>query len=432
MTSDLITLLRNASKLYHPGFRQGEFTDWRDEQLSWKRTCYIGDWSFLPSLVVEGPDALQVFSDLAVNSFARFDIGQAKHAVFCNPSGKVITEGVLMRLDTDRYVVHGRPGWWVVFNMSKKQYNARHEREDSFIYQVQGPTSLALLEKLTGESLRDIGFMRFRTIPINGHPVRFLRQGMSGEVGFELQGPAEAADAVYAAIMEVGQEFGIRQLGRRTVMINHLEASFPTGAWHYLPAVFSEDMAEYRDFMQQQLAADYRLTVSLGGSFVGNDISDYYFSPYELGWGKVVKFDHEFIGRQALVAEAANPKRGLVTLEWNSEDVIDIYASMFRDGDVYDFLDIPTQERWVAWFDRVENDGNLVGLSTVPGYSFYFRKVLSLTVIDRELSTPGTSVEIVWGNPGSPQKLVRATVAPAPYKRDNRRVNLEQFAAVSG
>src|SRR5690606_23574415 len=105
--------------------------------------------------------------------------------------------------------------------------------------------------------------------------------------------------------------------------------------------------------------------------------------------------------------------RGLVTLEWNSEDVIDIYASMFRDGDVYDFLGIPTQERWVAWFDRVENDGNLVGLSTVPGYSFYFRKVLSLTVIDRELSTPRTSVEIVWGNPGSPQKLVRATVAPA-------------------
>jgi vanillate/3-O-methylgallate O-demethylase len=74
--------------------------------------------------------------------------------------------------------------------------------------------------------------------------------------------------------------------------------------------------------------------------------------------------------------------------------------------------------------DQVLKDGKLVGVSTVPGYSYYLRKVLSLTYIDVELSKPGTEVVIVWGNPGTPQKQIRAMVAPAPYKKDNRRIDV--------
>ncbi len=47
--------------------------------MSWKEACYIGDSSFLPNLVVTGPDALKLFSDTSVNSFAAFGIGQGKH-----------------------------------------------------------------------------------------------------------------------------------------------------------------------------------------------------------------------------------------------------------------------------------------------------------------------------------------------------------------
>jgi len=75
------------------------------------------------------------------------------------------------------------------------------------------------------------------------------------------------------------------------------------------------------------------LSIKINGSFDGNDISDYYRSPVEMGWARNIKFDHEFIGRKALKAEVANPKRTIVTLEFNSDDMIDIYASMFRKGE---------------------------------------------------------------------------------------------------
>jgi len=60
----------------------------------------------------------------------------------------------------------------------------------------------------------------------------------------------------------------------------------------------------------------------------------------------------------------------------------------------------------------------------VPGYSYYFRKILSLTVIDIAHAKPGSEVSILWGRPGTPRKTVRATVAPAPYKKDNRKADL--------
>jgi len=53
------------------------------------------------------------------------------------------------------------------------------------------------------------------------------------------------------------------------------------------------------------------------------------------------KFDHDFLGRAALEAEVAQPKRTVVTLRWNREDVIDIYASLLRPGEEYKPLDLP-------------------------------------------------------------------------------------------
>jgi hypothetical protein len=72
-----------------------EYTDWIDESLSWKETCYIGDWSFLWERRFRGPDVLKLFSDISVNSFAKFDIGQSKHVIHTNKNGKVIHEGIL-------------------------------------------------------------------------------------------------------------------------------------------------------------------------------------------------------------------------------------------------------------------------------------------------------------------------------------------------
>lgn len=166
-------------------FEAYEFTDWIDESLSWKETCYIGDWSPLAKIKVKGPDALRFFSDISINSFAKFVIGQAKHAVFCNAAGKVMGEGVLMKLDEDEYLFTSGPGVpWAVFQFAKGNYDAvlSDVKELQTIVQVQGPNALFVLEKATGESLRDIGFMRFRESGIGEKRFLLLRQGMSGSL----------------------------------------------------------------------------------------------------------------------------------------------------------------------------------------------------------------------------------------------------------
>jgi len=290
-----------------------EYTDWIDESLSWKEACYIGDWSFLWERRFRGPDALKLFSDISVNSFAKFDIGQSKHVIHTNKNGKVIHEGILSRLDSEEFLLFGRGCFWADYNLRHGKYNATSEPDDLFNLQVSGPNAIYLLEKVSGQSLRGVKFMHSGKIRIAGIEMLALRQGMAGEIGFELQGPIKFREQVTAAVMEAGEEFGIRKLGGRAVFVNHLEACFPTIITDYCPAMFDDDMAEYRAEFEAAMPG-FAITFNIAGSFEGSQISDWYRSPVELGWSKNVKFDHDFIGRAALEPEVANPKRLMRTL----------------------------------------------------------------------------------------------------------------------
>ena len=409
-----------ASK--HPGWGQTpEYTGWRDEQIAWKTTCSLGDWSFLWDVVLEGPDALKLFSDSGINSVAKFDIGQAKHLVQCNDAGKVITDGVLLRLSEDKFATQSTPAFYSAFLAASGDYDVSWREQKTFQYQVGGPNALEVMERVTGRTLTDIKFMRFEPVQIAGHDVLALRQGMSGEIGFELHGDQKFAVDVYDAVLTVGNEFGIRKLGSRTALINHLEACFPTGGWHYLADMYTTP--GYGKFVVENFDL---LGVKRGicGSFESEDVSDYMRSPVELGWGRSIKFDHEFRGRAALEEEVANPRRQIVTLEFDRHDVERINGSLLEQGDAFDPLEIPLPQRYVMWADKLMLDGQMVGTSCVPGYSYFFRKFLSLAYVEVEHAEPGTRLSVLWGNPGTPQTEIGVTVAAAPYKKDRRRTGL--------
>ena len=91
-------------------------------------------------------------------------------------------------------------------------------------------------------------------------------------------------------------------------------------------------------------------------------------------------------------------------------------------------MEMPRNILGCVFADTVIKDGKLVGVSTSRCYSYYFRQMLSLCVLDVALCEPGTEVTVVWGRPGTPQKPIRATVAPAPYKRDNRRADVSRLS----
>ncbi|MBR1177139.1 aminomethyltransferase family protein [Bradyrhizobium sp. KB893862 SZCCT0404] len=420
------------------GWGKPEYTDWIDESESWKRGCYLGEWSFLDELHVSGPQALQLFSDFAVNSFAKFAIGQAKHIICCNQDGKIIGEGILMRLGVEAFEFQalGPVTPWLEYQLRKGRYDAEWQyRVSKFKFQVQGPSSVEVLEKLVGPRLRDVRFMHQHTFQVAGHATLFLRQGMAGEIGFELQGPLVHARDVRKAILAAGSEVGIRRLGSRTAMINHLEACFPTVTHDYLPAVCEPNEREfYEDLLQRERVGilDFRKwtldgCLKVTGSFEADQVSAWYRSPVEFGWSKNVKFDHDFYGRAALEREIANPRRKIMTLIWNADDCREVQGSLFRAGsEPYDFMDMPRQQRFSMDANSVLAGEKEVGVATSRSFSYTFRQMMSHCVIDLDMSAVGTEVEVVWGNPGRRQKRIRATVAPSPYKTDNRRSELKQ------
>src|SRR4051794_26439773 len=88
----------------------------RSTPTGWTRACRgsrpatSGDWSFLWQHRFTGPDVLAMLSEITVNSFATFDVGQSKHAIHTNRDGKVIHEGVLTRFGPEEFMLHGRGG----------------------------------------------------------------------------------------------------------------------------------------------------------------------------------------------------------------------------------------------------------------------------------------------------------------------------------
>ena len=318
-----------------------EFSNWRDEQHAWRETSCLFDQSHhMTDLYIKGPDALKLLSDLAVNSFATFAVDKAKQFVAVNPDGYVIGDAILFYLEEAELSLVGRPSAhnWVQYHGETGDYDVTFERDERsavnptgrklYRFQVQGPTALEVLQKVTGGPLPEIKFFNMGRLTIAGHPVRALHHGMSGVPGLELFGPAEHGEDVRAAIVEAGEEFGLRQVGSRVYATNTLESGWIPCP---LPAVFTGDsMKAYREWLP---ANGYEGTGSLGGSLYSDDISDYYVTPYELGYGSFVKFDHDFVGREALEQMDPASQRKKVTLAWNGDDVAHAMGTMFqKDG----------------------------------------------------------------------------------------------------
>jgi vanillate/3-O-methylgallate O-demethylase len=427
-----------------------EFTNWRDEQVAWKDTCALFDQSHhMTELYVEGPDVIKLFSALGVNTFQNFAVNKAKQFVACNSDGYVIGDGILFFLEEQKVVLVGRPSAhnWVEYHAQTGSYDVKVERDERtavnptgrrkvYRFQVQGPNALRVMEKATGGPVPEIKFFNMGELTIAGRRVRAMHHGMSGAPGLELFGPWEEAEDIRAAIVAAGEEFGLRQVGSRVYATNTLESGWIPCP---LPAVFTgEGMKAYREWLP---ANGYEATGSLGGSFYSDDISDYYLTPHDLGYWPFVKFDHDFIGREALEKMGDNPRRRKVTLAWNGEDVARVFRSMFEKGDAAKYIDLPLSNYSTWPNDKVLAEGEMVGVSTFSGYSYNERSMLSLAAVDVDVEL-GTEVTLVWGEEGGGsakpvverhvQTEIRAIVSPCPYSEVARTTYAEGWRTKAG
>jgi glycine cleavage system aminomethyltransferase T len=432
-SGSVVDVLRNAQAKPTIFPVTPEFSNWRSEQLSWRKSVALLDQSHhMTDLFISGPDALKLLSDTAVNSFANFPVDAAKQFVGVNHEGYLIGDAILFHLEED---VFDLVGWfmvldWVQFIGETGDYDVTFERDANSLmresgvdpklyrYELQGPHALALMEKLTGAPVPPTKFFGMATFEIAGITVRSLRHGMAGQPGFELFGPWRDGDAVRDAILDAGEEFDLVRVGARAYSSANLESAWVPSP---LPAIFTgERTAEYLEWLPASRLG------SLAGSFDSEDITDYYLTPYDLGYGRSVAFDHDFIGRAALEQFAAAPPRTKVTLVWDPEDVAAAQRSLYEEGVPAKYLEFPKSRYGVYQVDRVTVDGTDVGISHDCGYITNEQAFVSLASVDAAHAEPGTRVVVTWGEDPNSRKPavephrqveIRATVAPAPYSR---------------
>jgi vanillate/3-O-methylgallate O-demethylase len=387
-----------------------EFNGWKPESLSWKNGCYIHAGLSGPSqMTFSGPQAAEFLASICINGFSTFPIGGSKHAIMLVDDGLVAAHALLQRDAEDRFRMFAVPPW-AIYQALKSPFDVQFAVDDIYLLQIAGPTSLQTLERATGEDLRDVEFLRFRPTNVNGKTTEICRIGMSGTLAYELRGPLAEGPEIYDAVVRAGADLGVERLGWQTYFVNHVEGGFPQLAWTFMPAVYKDP--GYVEFAPAHDAA------LVSGSVDPADMRARYRTPVELDWHRAARFDHEFIGREALEREVADPKRTVVTLRWNPEDVIDIYASLFRPGEEYKTIDLPAHphHRGVhAHGDHVVRDGRPIGISSGTVYSYYYREVLSHCTIDLDAAEVGNEVIVEWGDFGGKIKHVRATVARFPY-----------------
>jgi syringate O-demethylase len=419
-----------------------EYTNWRDEQQAWQNTCVLFNQSYhMVELLVEGPDALKLLSYLGVNSFAKFPVDTAKQFVPVTPEGYVIGDVILFHLAENSFNLVGRiPAInWVRFHAETGGYDVETTLDErsaarpdpfnrrNYRYQIQGPNASKVIEKVTGTSAPELKFFHMTTMEIAGKTVRALRHGMAGQPGYELFGPWAEGEAVHEALVKAGEEFGMRLVGGRAYSSNTLESGWIPSP---LPAIYTgESLKAYRQWLPSN---GYEANASIGGSFVSDDIEDYYLTPWDLGYGNFVKFDHEFIGREALEAKADGPHRKKVTLALDNADFLKVVESQLERGSNAKWVEYPSAVYSMHPYDLVKAHGEPAGISTWIGYSSNERKMLTLAMLDVEHAEPGAQVSLVWGEPdGGTKKLtvephtqveISATVSPVPYTEVARKI----------
>lgn len=438
-TENTAETFRNNDLEWQPYVFRDEYTNWIEEQRAVRESVAVVDQSYhMEILEIKGADAVDLLAKLAVNRFEKVRNDKPPQAInylACNPDGYVIGDVIVFYLGENEFISVGSE-WinnWIRYNAKTEDYDVEttipyhpfdeHDPPD-FRFQIQGPHALDVMEEVVDGTLPDISFFEMDTIQINGTETYALGHGMAAMPGLEIFGPHEHHDEVLDDILTAGEQYEIRQMGTKAYKTGKIGSGWFVAA---VPAIYEhEDLEGYREWLG---ADSMEANLSIGGSFASDDITEYYMNPIEQGKAHLIDFDHDFVGKEALEEMIDNQQRERVTLVWDSDDVVDIYASLFHEGETRKFIDLPdVATQWsVSHYDTILKDGDVIGLSKYPGYLYYEREMLSLATIDKEYSNPGTEVRFIWGDDTEKRGVdrherveVTATVAPAPYVRGGR------------
>jgi len=416
--SPVALLWKPGSPAWRPPRVEPEYAGWAEEQTAWRETVSLADLSFhMSDAFIEGPDAVRLLSEVSANNVSAQAVDQAKQFVPVANDGNIISDGILARTGKESFVLSGVEAaqHWVDYHAKAGNYDVSIEidpdmeyRQDSprlFRLQIQGPLALEVVAKAFGGPLPETKFFHSTPVSLLGAQFRALRHGMAGQPGYEFIGDFADHELVKDALLAAGAEFGIVHIGALAYSTNGVESGWipsPT------PAIYTDPALE--GLRRSISLYSYEGQKPLYGSAFSERIEDFYVSPWELGYGRSIHFDHDFIGRDALAAAKETVRRKKVTLEFDPADAAAVIGA----------------EGFFNWYPRmrIEHGGRAVGFTHSVSRIAPIGKVLALSIVDEGSAAPGTQVEVVWGEHpglGTPADAdlgfprIRATVQPAPY-----------------
>lgn len=382
-----------------------------------------------PVYDVYGPEVIEFMNSVCVNDFSKLNMEGLRHAVLCNDKGYILNDGVAIKVKEDRIRTY-----WLnpVLEYYVKNTKFKVKGEDmsgkEYFIQIDGEKSLEILEDAFEQDLHDIKFAKHRFIKYKGRTVNVIRLGMSGNLAYEIHGDMKDYEYIYKRVWHAGEKYGARKLGMHAYnLFNHTEAGFPNINLHYPLPWFETSDGLTLHMYKHPMAAMYNIARHLSGS-VGDELETRFMTPYDVGWGFLVKFNHDFIGREALEKVAKNPPRTVTTLLWNADDIAEVFATRFRPGEEpaenialeFDLAAAKAtfNQQYEYRADKVFAGKKEIGITTGRIQSYTYNAMISLGFIDPKYAKEGTELTILWGTPGTRQMKVRATVAPYPFNKD--------------
>ncbi len=364
---------------YHAAAVFADFVD--IEYNAIREAAAVIDVSPLYKYEVGGVDAAVLLDRVVTRDITAMAIGQVIYTPWCDEEGKVIDDGTVTRLEENRFrVTAADPSYrWFAMNATGLDVNIDDISEETAGLALQGRLSRHVLERATGQDWFDLRYFRRRPATIGGIDIDVTRTGYTGDLGYELWIPIEGALTVWDRLFEVGGDYGIRPAGIQALDICRLEASL----------ILIE--AEYTS-ARHAFAPELK------------------YSPFEIGLGRLVKFEKaaEFTGKRALIAEreAGGPERRLVGLELDWSAIESMYA---RHG-LAPQISAHVQRAPVP----VHKQGVQVARPTSVGWGPTIKKMVGFGSVAKGLSELGTRLSVEWTVEAERGK-VGATVIPMPF-----------------
>jgi aminomethyltransferase len=324
-----------------------------------RNACALIDVSPLFKYRVSGKDAMRLIDRVITRDAKKMSIGQVYYTPWCDEEGKVIDDGTVTRLAEQvfRWTAADPNLRWITENASGLDVAVDDISEQVAAVALQGPTSARLLKQISMAPLDELKYFRATAGTIAGVPVDISRTGYTGDLGYEIWMPWDAALRVWDAIVDAGRAFDLHPTGMLALDVARIEAGL---------LLIDVDFHSSRKAM----------------------IETQKYSPFELGLGRLVDLGTgPFVGRSALVAEhRRGPARQIVGLEVNWTEVERLYEAVGLPPTA------PATASRVAV--PVYKDGRQVGRATSTTWSTLLKKMIALATIDTPHFAIGTRLEL--------------------------------------